>query len=108
MTKPSEPPLDDACSSFVHWLTSRTLEGRARWEEHPNGLISQLTASMFAQFITHCSPQGQSWRLFRVRDSNGEVLRTTVPVSGVGSSPLAIAVEALYLTITWSGPHSIH
>ena len=108
MNRVSEPLLDDACSDFVQWLTTKTLDGRARWEKHPNGLISHLTNSMFVQFITQGSPQGQSWQLFRVRDSNGEVLRATPPVPGADTSPLAIAVEALFLTIIWAGPHLIH
>lgn len=60
------------------------------------------------QFITQVSEQGQAWRLFHVHDSNGELLRATPPVSVTDTSPLARAVEALFLTITWSGPDLIH
>jgi len=73
MIEGTEPFVDDACAALVQWLTTRTLEGRAQWEMHPNGLISHLAGSMFAQFITHATPQGQVWRLFRVRDNNGEL-----------------------------------
>ena len=107
MTKPTELLVDDACTDFVHWLTSITLEGRALWELQTDGLISYLPSSAFAQFITDTSPLGQSWRLFSVHDSNGELLRATPPTSGVATSPLAAAVEVLFLTIIWAGiaPH---
>ena len=103
MTKPTELLVDDACTHFVHWLTSITLERRAPWELQTDGLISYLPSSAFAQFITDTSPLGQSWRLFRVHDSNGELLRATPSTSGVDTSPLAAAVEALFLTIIWAG-----
>ena len=103
MTKTTELLVDDACTDFVHWLTSITLEGRALWELQTDGLISYLSGSAFAQFITDTSPLGQSWRLFSVHDSNGELLRATPPTSGVATSPLAAAVEALFLTIIWAG-----
>jgi hypothetical protein len=108
MNQASEPILDDASSAFVQWLTTRTLEGRAHWEKHPNGFISHLTTSTFVPFITHASPDGHSWRLFRVRDTNGEFLRTTPALPGTDTSPLAVAVKALFLTIVWAGPHLIH
>ena len=99
VTKATELLVDDACTDFVHWLTSMTLEGRARWELQPDGLISYLPTSAFAQFITDRSRVGQSWRLFSVHDSNGELCRATPPTFGVDTSPLAAAVEALFLTI---------
>ena len=107
MTEPTELLVDDACIDFVHWLTSITLEGRALWELQTDGLISYLPSSAFAQFITDRSALGQSWRLFSVHDSKGELLRATPPTSGVATSPLAAAVEALLLTIIWAGiaPH---
>ena len=103
MTKTTELLVDDACTDFVHWLTRITLEGQARWEQQPDGLIGYLSGSAFAQFITHTSPLGQSWSLFSVSDSSGELLRATPPTSGVATSPLAAAVEALFLTIIWAG-----
>ncbi len=60
------------------------------------GGIAPLAKSMFVQFI---SPQGQSWCLFRVHASHGELLRTTGPASAIDSTPLSVAVEALFLTI---------
>jgi len=107
---PSGPPLDDACTNFVHWLTTKTLEHRARWEKQPNGLIAHLTASTFAQFITQASEEGQSGRFFRVRDPSGEFIRATPPVPGAETSPLGVAVQALFLTLVWAGwlePHSL-
>jgi len=108
MIEGTEPFVDDACAALVQWLTTRTLEGRAQWEMHPNGLISHLAGSMFAQFITHATPQGQVWRLFRVRDNNGELLRTAAPASTTETTPLSVAVEALFLTIVWAGPQLVH
>jgi len=108
MIEGTEPFVDDACAALVQWLTTRTLEGRAQWEMHPNGLISHLAGSMFAQFITHATPQGQVWRLFRVRDNNGELLRTAAPASTTDTTPLSVAVEALFLTIVWAGPQLVH
>ena len=109
MIEGAEPFVDDACAAVVQWLTTRTLEGRAQWEMHPNGLISHLAGSMFAQFITHATPQGQVWRLFRVRDNNGELLlRTAAPASTTDTTPLSVAVEALFLTIVWAGPQFLH
>ena len=107
MTKATEHFVDDTCTDFVRWLTSITLEGRARWEQQPDGLISYLTGCAFAEFITDTSSLGQSWSLFSVRDSNGELLRVTPPTSGVETPPLAAAVETLFLTIIWAGvaPH---
>lgn len=112
-TTPSLPlpslPLSDATSSdLVRWLTTRTLDGSARWEQHPNGLISRVSSSMFVQFITHASPQGQSWRLFRVHGPNGELLRATPPASPIDTTPLSVAIEALFLTVTFAGSHLIH
>ena len=103
MTKPTELLVDDTCTDFVHWLTSITLEGRALWELQTDGLISYLPGSAFAQFITDTSSVGQSWRLFSVHDSNGELLRATPSTSGVDTFPLIAAVEALFLTIIWAG-----
>src|SRR5215472_14831783 len=77
----TEPCVYDASAVLVQWLTTRTLEGCAQWETLPNGLISHLTGSMFAQFITHTTQQGHIWRLFRIRDNNGELLRTAAPAS---------------------------
>jgi len=104
---PSGLPLDDACTKFVRWLTAKTLEHRARWEKHPNGLIAHLTASTFAQFVAQASEEGQSWRLFRVRDSRGEFIRATSPVPAVETSPLTVAVQVLFLTLMWTGSNLI-
>ena len=103
MTEPTELLVVDACTDFVHWLTSITLEGRALWGLQTDGLISYLPGSAFAQFITDASPLGQSWRLFSVHDSNGELLRATPSTSSVDTFPLTAAVEALFLTIIWAG-----
>ena len=103
MTKTTELLVDDACTDFVHWLTSITLEGRALWELRTDGLISYLPGSAFAQFITDTSSVGQSWRLFSVHDSNGELLRATPPTSGVDTFPLTASVDALFITIIWAG-----
>jgi len=103
MTKPTELLVDDACTDFVHWLTSTTLEGRAVWDLQTDRLISYLPGSAFAQFITDTSPLGQSWHLFSVHDSNGELLRATPSTSGVDTFPLTAAAEALFLTIIWAG-----
>jgi hypothetical protein len=108
MIKRTEPLSKDASSYLVRWLTTRTLEGLAHWEQLPNGFISHVTSSMFVQFITHASPQGQSWRLFKVHDLHGELLRTTAPASAIDSTPLSVAIEALFLTIAWAGSHLIH
>jgi hypothetical protein len=108
MLEPNGPLSDDACSHFVYWLTAKTLEGRLRWKKHPNGLISQLPGSTFAQFITQTSERGQSWRLFRIRDCSGELLRATPANSGIETPTLALAVEALFATVSRVGAHFIH
>jgi hypothetical protein len=108
MTERVEPLLDDACAEFVRWLTTKTLEGRARWEKHPNGLITHLPCSTLVQFITQSSEQGQSWRLFRVRDSSGELFRANRSRLREDTPPLTTAVEALFLTLVWSGSHLVH
>jgi hypothetical protein len=97
----SNPLLDDACTAFVHWLTQRTQQGRAHWLKQPNGLISHLPGSMFAQFITHPDGLGQqAWRLLTVRDNNGELLRATPPTTTIDERPLAHAADALFIAIT--------
>ena len=103
MTNATEPLVDDTCTDFVHWLTRITLEGQARWEQQPDGLIGYLSGSAFAQFITHTSPLGQSWSLFSVSDSSGELLRATPPTPGLDIPPLGTAAEAHFLTIIWAG-----
>ena len=108
MPKPTETLTPDACSALVDWLTTRTLEGHVRWEDLPNGLVSHVTGSMFVQFITEPTPTGQKWHVFRVHDSYGELLRATAPASTVDKTPLSVAIEALFLTIVWGGPHLIH
>jgi len=47
------------------------------WDLQTDRLIRYLPGSAFAQFITDTSSVGQSWRLFSVHDSNGELLRAT-------------------------------
>jgi len=108
MLKTNELLHDDYSTAFVQWLTTRTIEGLALWENRPNGLISRLSGSMFVQFITCASPWGQAWRLFTVRDSNGELFQTTASTAGIETAPLAAAVQALFLTIVWPGSHRIH
>lgn len=108
MHLPTKTLADDACADFVQWLTSRTLQGRTRWDKHPNGLISHLPGSMFAQFITHASEQGQDWSLFRVRDAQGELFRARALATANETAPLAAAVQALFFAVMWGGLHLIH
>ena len=108
MTNPTVPLLDDYRTAFVRWLTTRTIEGCVCWEGRPNGFISHLPGSMFVQFITRSSLQGQAWGFFTVRDSDGELFRATASITGVETAPLAVAVQALFFTMTWGGPHLIH
>lgn len=104
MDKRPQPLLDDACTAFVRGLTAKTIDGRARWDKHPNGLISYLPGSVFVQFIIHASDRGQDWHLFQVRDSNGELFRATPPASRIENPTLVLAVEALFMTVIGAGP----
>jgi hypothetical protein len=108
MLKPTDSLAPDACSALVHWLTTRTIEGNVRWEDLPGGLIGHVTSSMFVQFITQTTSEGQKWHVFRVHDSYGELLRTTAPASTLDTTPLSIAIEALFLTIVWGDTHLIN
>lgn len=108
MHQASEFLADDYRTAFVLWLTTRTLEGCVRWEKHPNGFIGHLNGSVFAQFITHCSPHGQAWRFFTVRDSNIELLRATSSAKGVETASVAVAIQVLFCTIMWAGSQLIH
>jgi hypothetical protein len=70
---------------------------------HFDGLIRHLYGSLFTNFITHTSEQGQSWSLFRVLDDRGELFRAMASAAGIETDSLPVAVQALFLTIVWAG-----
>jgi len=105
MTNLTVSDADGHWAAFVRRLTTRTIEGLARWEGRPNGLISRLPGSMFVQFITHSSPSGQTWRLFTVRDSNGELFQATASADAMETALSLSLSRVLQLALMFNfGP----
>ena len=58
-----------------------------------------------AQVLASDSRVTADRRLFTLRGANGELFQATASTAGIETAPLAMAVQALFLTISWAGLH---
>ena len=87
--KPSSSGLsDDPSIEFVNFLTTRTEEGRIKWNANLNVFETHLPVAVTAQFLTESTPLGgRTWRLFLLRDSRREELIRAFPTTDLTINP---------------------
>ena len=99
MQKQTENSAQDFSSlDFIRWLAEKTAQAYLVWERRPNLISAALPERVLAQFVTSVTDEGnQAWRLFTIRDTNGEELyRMTSRSAACEPLTVALAIDKLF------------
>ena len=95
------PPEDASPLDFIIWLTVRTSEGSISWKKQRDSISTTLKGETIAAFQTSETTMGAlTWRLFVIRNPDGQLLRHTPLTATMERPPLVSAIDALFLAIT--------
>ena len=99
-----ETPEDTSTLEFIKWLTMCTSKKSISWENEPGLISATLKGEMAAAFETYETTLGAlTWRLFVIRNPEGELLRHTPLTAAAEKPPLVSAIDALFLAVTRGG-----
>jgi hypothetical protein len=92
---------DTSTLEFIKWLTICTSKKSISWQKD-SGLVSfTLKGEMKVAFETYETTLGAlTWRLFVIRNPEGELLRHTPLSAAIEKPPLVSAIDVLFFAAT--------